>query len=262
MADGGDSDSLGFLGLLGAAAIASAGAIYNNRQQAKFQKSTNDTAISLANTAHQREVEDLRLAGLNPILSATGSGAPTPSLGTPNLDNVLDGFGSNARGIGEMLSKQRSLSNDSLKLDNDARKLENRRNKETLSSDINSAKALADREAVQAQFDRELAQDRLDALHNYKYRNYVDNPTGIHVLLPNPDYTKDVSDSVKADVKDAGTRYLQGWSREGREWINTGINGASALSRSRLGRSAQQLNEFNSHFNRENTYFRNRLLER
>lgn len=48
----------------------------------------NLTAVDLANTAHQREVRDLRDAGLNPILSATGgNGAATPSLQAPSLDS-------------------------------------------------------------------------------------------------------------------------------------------------------------------------------
>lgn len=80
---GGITDFLGspagaVLGDLGSSAIEGAFSWASAGRSMKWQE-------QMANTAHQREVADLIKAGLNPILSAGGSGAPVGSSATASM---------------------------------------------------------------------------------------------------------------------------------------------------------------------------------
>jgi hypothetical protein len=77
------------LGGIATGVIGNIGQSSANRRNIKLAREQMAFQERMSSTAHQREVEDLRKAGLNPILSAGGGGASTPSGARPEIESTL-----------------------------------------------------------------------------------------------------------------------------------------------------------------------------
>lgn len=146
------------LALIAAGVIGSAGSLYANHMNLKQQRHVNDvnwqiaamnnaTQIDMANSAHQREVQDLRAAGLNPILSAGGSGASTPSLTSvrgdaAQIQNPVNDLATSARGLARYVSESYNTQLQQAKADVKATDLDNKINS------LNARKAELELDAI------------------------------------------------------------------------------------------------------------------
>nr|WAE43419.1 MAG: DNA pilot protein [Microviridae sp.] len=93
--------SLPLVGEIAGGLVSSAVGVYESEKNRSWQE-------HMSNTAHQRETADLRAAGINPILSAGGSGASTPSGAVITPDNPARGVAQNYVG-NKSLALQQNL---------------------------------------------------------------------------------------------------------------------------------------------------------
>lgn len=143
-----------------------------NWENQKAMDKQNAWTEAMSNTAHQREVEDLENAGLNPVLSSGGSGASSPASASPGQMNIPAMHFPAVHGVGELFQNQQKINNETAKTQADIAKTEADIGKKGAEKTLTEAKAtLAKKGMIRAEVEGKAA-GVVD-----KVLNYMTNPT-------------------------------------------------------------------------------------
>lgn len=112
IAAGGGSLIGGILGYVGQKSANAA-----NAKQAQLNR---DFQERMSSTAHQREVNDLRAAGLNPILSASKGGSSTPGGAQAQMQNALEPIANSAQQTAQIAAQMQLVKAQTRKTNNEA----------------------------------------------------------------------------------------------------------------------------------------------
>lgn len=103
-----------------AAGIAYKGTQDTNRAAREIAREQMEFQSHMSNTAYQRAVRDMKMAGINPILAAGGGGASTPSGSSAQVGNALGDAVSSAVSASRTIAEVKNLeaTNENLKEQN------------------------------------------------------------------------------------------------------------------------------------------------
>lgn len=187
-------------GSLVGAIFGSAAQVYNNKSNIDLNKETNKAnllaqqeanalQVDLANTSHQREIADLKAAGLNPILSAGGQGASTPNLGvSAQQAGHTDSLADQMRDIGKAASSAATA---------DRRLKEQQRiNLQSVDANLHADNNLKRQQAKVAKWEGAVAKLKHDALKK----------SGIPGLLDKIGTSSPAAAAIKSDSVNSATK--------------------------------------------------------